>query len=417
MEQSDVVIIGGGVVGVCTAYYLSERGLGVTLIEQGDIANGSSYGNAGLIVPSHATPLPQPGALTSGLKWMLDSRSPFYIKPRLDLDLARWLLAFTAHCTPGHVRHALPILANLGLASAELYKDLADLFEFGHTHNGLILAYKTEEGLHEGVEEATLLNEVGLNAKTLSAGEAHKMEPSLRTDLAGAIYFPTDAHLNPASFVKGLAGWLEARGRIAIQRNTKVTGLVVAGRRVEKVETSAGEFTGSQVVLAAGSWSPAIVRALNLYLPIQPAKGYSITVKRPAVYPKMPMLLGEARVGVTPMQSPTGDLLRFAGTLELAGMDLSINERRVEAVREAPRGYLQGMDDLETVEVWRGLRPCTPDGLPVIARPKGYDNLTVAAGHAMVGVSLGPITGKLVTQLVCGDKTELDVAPLRMERF
>jgi D-amino-acid dehydrogenase len=415
----EVFVIGGGVIGVCAAHYLAERGCQVTLIEQGEVASGSSYANAGLIVPSHATPLPQPGALASGLKWLFDPESPFYIKPRLDLDLCRWLITFASYCTESHVRRALPILRDLGLASAALYAELAGLFDFGYTQHGLILAYKTEAALRHGLAEAELLNASGLSAMPLTPAEAHELEPTLRTDLAGGIFYKADAHLNPAMFVRGLADCLETGGRVAIQRNTKVTGLIKSGRRVECVETTAGDFRPAEVVVTAGAWSPALTRSLDLNLPIQPAKGYSVTVKRPTMYPRHGLLLGESRVAVTPMLSPEGDILRFAGTLELAGLDPSINQRRVEAVRRAPKDYMLGMDDplLETVDVWSGLRPCTPDGLPIVGRPASFDNLTLAAGHAMVGMSLGPITGKLVAQIVCGEKTEVDVRALRVERF
>ncbi|HKZ68975.1 MAG TPA: FAD-dependent oxidoreductase [Anaerolineales bacterium] len=418
-EKTDVLVIGGGVVGVCAAYYLAGRGCRVTLIEQGEIASGCSYANAGLIVPSHATPLPQPGALASGLKWLLDPKSPFYIKPRLDFDLLRWLITFAAHCTERHVRYALPVLRDLGLASAALYDELAALFDFGYTHHGLILAYKTKAALGHGLAEAELLNANGLSAVPLSPAEAHETEPTLRSDLAGGIFYKADSHLNPAMFVTGLAKCLQGKGRVAIQRNTKVKGLVKSGRRIECVETTAGDFRPAEVVVAAGAWSPALTRSLDLNVPIQAAKGYSVTVKRPLIYPRHGLLLGESRVAVTPMLSPEGDILRFAGTLELTGLDLSINQRRAEAVRRAPKDYMIGLEGalLETMEVWSGLRPCTPDGLPIIGRPASLDNLTLAAGHAMVGMSLGPITGKLVAQIVCGEKTDVDVRPLRAERF
>lgn len=416
--KTDVLIIGGGVIGVTAAYYLHQQGRQVTLVEQGEIANGSSYGNAGLIVPSHATPLPHPGALADGLKWMLDPESPFYIKPRLSLDLVRWLLTFTAHCTESFTHQALPTLRDLGLASAALYEDLADLFNFGYKHKGLLLLYRTEEGLKHAQTEAALLREAGLNAKPVTVDEARAIEPLTRRDLAGGIYFETDSHLNPAAFVRGLADWLEDRG-VAFQRNTKVTGLEKVGRRIQVVKTTQGDYESNEVVIAAGSWSPNLARDLDLYIPIQAAKGYSVTIKRPSSYPSLGLLLGETRVAVTPMESPDGDILRFAGTLEIAGLDHTINQRRVKAVKRAPTLYLEGMqpDEWETLEVWAGLRPCTPDGLPIVGRPKSYDNVVLAAGHAMVGISLGPITGKLVSQIVMGQKTDLDITPLRTERF
>ncbi|MBM4423230.1 MAG: FAD-dependent oxidoreductase [Chloroflexi bacterium] len=418
-ERADVLIIGGGIIGVCAAHYLAERGRQVTLVEQGEIASGSSYGNAGLIVPSHSTPLAAPGALASGLKWMLDPESPFYIKPRLDLDLFDWLLKFTAHCTDAHARRAIPLLRDLSLASADLFDELAALdFHFGYSRKGLLLVYKTEEGLKHAIDEARLLAECGVVSKTLNANDVCALEPTVQSGMAGALYFTRDAHLNPAEFVRGLAEWVGKKG-VRIHANTTVTGIEKAGRRIETVKTTNGDFQPSEVVVAAGAWSPGLARALDLRLPIQPAKGYSVTVKRPASCPIISMILGESRVAVTPMDSAAGPILRFAGTLELAGMDLTINQRRVNAIRRAANHYLVGMsaDGLETVEVWGGLRPCSPDGLPFIARPAPFDNLTVAAGHAMIGISLGPITGKLVAQMVCGEKTAVDVTPLRVERF
>jgi D-amino-acid dehydrogenase len=280
----------------------------------------------------------------------------------------------------------------------------------------MLLVYKTEEGFRYGVEEAHVLAGAGVTSKTLDAHQVCALEPAVRPGMAGAVYFSMDAHLNPAEFVRGLARFVESKG-VRIHANTAVTGIEKAGRRIETVKTTNGDFQPSEVVVAAGAWSPLLARSLKLNVPIQPAKGYSITVKRPAAYPVIPMLLGESRVAVTPMESPTGPILRFAGTLELAGMDLSINQRRVDAMRRAAGNYLVDMGELETIEVWRGLRPCTPDGLPIVGRPESCDNLTLAAGHAMIGISLGPITGKLVAQIVCGEKTDVDVKPLRVERF
>jgi D-amino-acid dehydrogenase len=183
--------------------------------------------------------------------------------------------------------------------------------------------------------------------------------------------------------------------------------------RVVRVRTTRGDVHPKQVVLATGSWSPEAARSLNLRIPIQAAKGYSVTLENPPVTPKLPLLFSEARVVVNPL----GDSLRIAGTLELAGMDFSFNLRRVDAIRKSSRAYLPGLEQAKVIEIWRGLRPCTPDGLPIVARARGFNNLTVAAGHAMLGMSLGPITGKLVSQLVNDEQTELDVTPLRLERF
>ena len=413
-DSSEILIIGGGVIGVCSAYYLSERGAQVTLLEQGEIAAGSSYGNAGMIVPSHSVPLAAPGALADGLKWMLDPQSPFYVRPRFDLDLFEWILRFGLASRDGPMRRAIPVLRDLSLASGVLYEQLSALdgLAFDYEHKGMLTVFKTAHGLEHGGTEARLLNEFGLRANVMDAEQVHQLEPALRPDVVGGVHFPDDAHFNPAKFVLGLAKLAETRG-VRIERNTEVTGFETANKKVTAVKTRRGDFRAGQVILAAGAWSPAVARDLRLKIPVQAAKGYSLTVPRPETGPAMPLMLGEARVAVTPM----GGLLRFAGTLELAGLDLSINQRRVDAIARAAEAYLQIERVAPTEEPWRGLRPCAPDGLPILGRTRAYENLILATGHAMLGMSLGPITGKLVAQVAFGEKPEMNLHSLRPERF
>jgi D-amino-acid dehydrogenase len=412
--HDDILIIGGGVIGVCAAYYLAETGQRVTLVEQSDIASGSSYGNAGLIVPSHSIPLAAPGVLTQGLRWLFDPESPFYIKPRFDFALFGWLLRFAAACREGPMRRAIPVLRDLGQASLALFDELAALdgMEFGHERRGSLLIYRTRRGYEGGVEEAHLLNEFEVAARPLDAAEVRQLEPNVLPGIVGGVYFPTDTHLRPADFVQGLAAHVEKMGA-CVRTKTEVLGFETSGRKVVRVKTTRGDFVPAQVLLAAGAWSPVVARELRLHVPIQAAKGYSITIKRPEKCPTIPLLLGEARVAVTPM----GNVLRLAGTLELAGLDLSIISRRVTAIQRAARDYVPGLEQIEPLEIWRGLRPCTPDGLPIVGRVRGFDNLIVAAGHAMVGMTLGPITGKLVAQLACGERPDIDVTALSLERF
>ena len=413
-DSSEILIIGGGVIGVCSAYYLSERGAQVTLLEQGEIAAGSSYGNAGWFVPSHSVPLAAPGALADGLKWMLDPQSPFYVRPRFDLDLFEWILRFGLASRDGPMRRAIPILRDLNLASGVLYGQLSALdgLAFDYEHKGMLTVFKTAHGLEHGGTEARLLNEFGLRADVMDAEQVHQLEPALRPDVVGGVHFPDDAHFNPAKFVLGLAKLAETRG-VRMERNTEVTGFDTANKKVTAVKTRRGDFRAGQVILAAGAWSPAVARDLRLKIPVQAAKGYSLTMPRPETGPAMPLMLGEARVAVTPM----GGLLRFAGTLELAGLDLSINVRRVDAIVRAAEAYLQIERVAPNEEPWRGLRPCAPDGLPILGRTRAYENLIVATGHAMLGMSLGPITGKLVAQVAFGEQPGMDLHPLRAERF
>ena len=415
-REVDVLIIGGGSIGICSAHFLTQQGRKVVVVDKGEICSGSSYGNVGLVVPSHCVPLAAPGVIFQSLKWMFNPESPFYLKPRFDPEFYSWLWKFRAHCTGRHRKRAMPVIRDLSLASIQLFEELAGLegVEFGFEERGKLILCRTEKGLKSAIEEARLQQEIGLESEILDPAQIREREPDVRIEAKGAVFYPRDAHLDPARFVRELAGYVEQQGG-EMRPSTEVMGFEKAEGRITAVETTRGTFAPAEVVLAGGSWSPQIVRELQLELPIQPAKGYSITFKRPSPSPSVPLMLAEAKVGINPM----GDALRFGGTLELAGFDLSITRRRVKAILEAVPHYLPDLDPakLELIEVWRGLRPCTPDGLPLVGRARAWENLTVAAGHAMIGISLGPITGKLVGQVVVGEEPEIDLSPLAVERF
>ena len=412
-SQADVLVLGGGVIGVCSAYYLASKGINVTLIEKGEIASGCSYGNGGLIVPSHSVPLASPGALGDGLRWLFDSESPFYIKPRFDMELFNWLMRFVFASRHQNMLRALPTMRDLLFASRALYDELALSagFDFGFERNGSLLVCLSKEKLEQEKEETHLFERFDIPFKVMDQSEVHDLEPALLPQVIGGIYYQRDGHINPARFVVGLAEKARALGA-QVWTKTEAMGFESPRGKITKVHTTRGDISAKQIVLATGSWSPGVVRGLKLRIPIQAAKGYSVTLEKPAISPKLPLLFGEARVVVNPL----GDTLRLAGTLEMAGMDFSFNARRVNAMRKASSGYLPGIDEAKVIEIWRGLRPCTPDGLPIISRSRDYDNLIVAAGHAMLGMSLGPVTGKLVSQLVNEEKTEVDVSPFSINR-
>jgi D-amino-acid dehydrogenase len=270
----------------------------------------------------------------------------------------------------------------------------------------------TAERLAHGRAEAEELRRAGATVELLDGAAARAAEPALRPGVVGALHCPEDALLVPDRFVKGLARHAAGQG-VRLVTGAEAIGFRTQGDRIAAVETTRGEFTGDTVVLAAGAWSPGVGRALGLRVPIQPAKGYSLTYRRPARGPAIPLLPAEGRFSVTPM----GEFLRFGGTLELAGMDLTINRRRVAALRRAALDCLEGLDGLELLEIWRGLRPCTPDGLPLIGRSRRFENLIVAAGHAMVGMSLGPVTGSLVARIAAGATLPPDLRLLDPDRF
>ncbi len=413
-SKTDILIIGGGVIGVCSAYYLAQQGAPVTLIEKDEIASGCSYGNGGLIVPSHAVPLASPGSLGSGLRWMLDAESPFYIKPRMDVELFRWLARFAWASREDPMLKSLPVLRDLLFASRALYEDLAATagFEFGFEGKGSLLVCLTKGALEKERREIRLFEEFKIPASMVNREEALDLEPALSPSVVGGVYYPRDGRIDPHRFVVGLAEKAEGLG-VQFHTRTEAIGFESASRRVTKVLTTRGDIVAEQIILAGGSWSPQVARALKVRIPIQPAKGYSVTLENPPVTPRLPLLFSEARVVINPL----GHALRIAGTLELAGMDFSFNLRRVNAMQEASVEYLPGLEEAKVIETWRGLRPCTPDGLPIVSRVKKLENVIVAAGHAMLGMSLGPITGKLVSQLTSGEKTALDLSPLSAGRF
>lgn len=414
-SSTSAIVIGAGAVGVCCAYYLAELGIDVTLVDKGDVCAGASYGNSGLLVPSHSVPLAAPGVIWSALKWMTKPDSPFYIRPRPSPSLVSWLWKFRAACSEENVERAMPALRDLTVIGVELFRELDEACEsdFGFGTAGVSYVYRTEEGLADGRGEAAHIAKVGLQAEELDRDGVREFA-GLETTAIGGMLHPYDGHVTPGRYVQAVAEAFE-RGGGTIERHTAVTDFETDGRRVRSVVTDNGVLQADEVVLAAGSWSPAIASRLGVRLPIQPAKGYSVRFRRPENAPAAPLILGEARVGMTPM----GDTTRLAGTLEMAGMDLSIDRRRLDAVRQSAGLYFPSMEasKLDFVEEWAGLRPLSPDGLALLGRWPTWDNLTIAAGHGTMGVSTSPSSGKLVAQIITGDEPLTDLAPLDPTRF
>ena len=415
-RKAETLVIGGGAVGICCAHYLHRLGKKVTLIDKDRICGGASHGNAGLIVPSHSIPLAAPGVIVQGLKWMFDPESPFYIKPRLDRDFLSWLWKFRGACNEANVSRALPVLSDLSVTSLQLFDKLAALedVEFNYEKKGVVQLFKTRKGLDKGIGEARLLKRYGVASQILEKEEISTHSGGMHVACAGAILFPQDAHLIPDRFVHQLARYIEKSG-VKTVAPTEVLGFGVSGRTVNIVKTTRGDLEAEEVIIAGGSWSGDLARKLKIQLPLEPAKGYSVTFRRPSLCPDIPFMMAETKVVLTPMDH----MLRFAGTLELAGYDMSINHRRLQAILKAVPDYFPGfdVDSLELVEIWRGLRPCSPDGLPYIGRPRRYDNVIFATGHGMKGISLAPVTGKLVAQLAAHEQPQIDLTYLSIDRF
>jgi D-amino-acid dehydrogenase len=415
-RRAEVLIIGGGAIGICSAYYLSENGINVVLMEKGEVGSGCSLDNAGLVTPSHIIPLAAPGVIAKGFKWMFNADSPFYIKPRLDFELFSWLWMFRRACNERQMRQAMPLLRDLSLASVELFTELSEIKEidFGFEQRGLLMLHKSVGGERENLEMADLALQFGIDAKVLDVQQIAELEPNIQTRATGGVYYRQDAHLDPALFVKKMSTYLEQK-EVVIHTHAEVVGLEGSKGKVTRVQTSRGDFVADEVVLAGGAWSTGIIRNLQIKLPVQPAKGYSFTFEQPRTKPRIPILLSEPKVAVTPLAQG----LRFAGTLEFAGLDLSINMRRVRAILNTIPAYFSDIDppDIRQAKIWSGLRPCTPDGLPFLGRCEEFQNLIVATGHAMLGISLAPITGKLVSELVLHKTPSIVLSDLNVERY
>ena len=406
-------------VGLCVALECLRRGFAVTLVDRERSDRRScSFGNAGMIVPSHFIPLAAPGAVLQGLKWMLDPVAPFRIVPRPSWDLLAWLVRFARAATRAHVDRAAPLLRDLCLASRAAYEDLtARGCDFGLVKEGLLVVCRTRHAWQEEVRTADRARELGLPATTHVGREAQSVEPSLRTDVAGAVHYPMDCHLAPDRLMACLEREvLSSGGTLLFQ--TEVVGwrIDASGRRVLAARTRNGnDIEADQFVLCAGAWSPDLARDLGLSLPMQAGKGYSLTLPVFDRNPRHCAILAEARVAVTPM----GAALRVGGTMELAGLDRSINAPRVRAIVDAVAHYYDGIapQDFADVDAWSGLRPCTPDGLPYVGRTERHANVVVAAGHAMMGVTLAPVTGNIVGSILAGESPRFDLALLSPDRY
>lgn len=417
-QRANVVVVGGGPVGVCCAHALAVAGADVVLLER-ELAicppASAAHANCGLVLPSHCTPLAAPGVLSQGLRWLLDSRSPFYVAPRPSPELARWLWLFRAACAADRARASMPVLRALNVASAALHDSLAG--EGGerrwlYRRNGLVQLHATAVGGEVAASELDELRELGVRATELSFADVRKRYPDVRCAVAHAVSYDEAAHLDPCRFTAAV-GELAATAGARVVTDAEALALASAGSGTVRVLTTRGEFWADQVVLAAGAWTPALTRSLGMALPVEPAKGYSVDVMRPPAFPDVPLYLGEAHLVMTPL----GDTLRLGGTLELSGWDMRVRRRRVDGLRlGAARSLGVGLQEPEQ-RLWRGPRPVTPDGLPVIGRMPRHERVILATGHCMLGLMLAPVTGKLVAELAGGARSSIDLAPFAPVRF
>jgi D-amino-acid dehydrogenase len=414
--SNKIVIVGGGIIGLSSAYYLLNEGWDITILDKGALDDNCSFGNAGMIVPSHFVPLAAPGMVQQGIRWMFDSKSPFYVRPSLNWDLISWGLKFLKSANKKHVEQSAVPLRDLSLLSKQLYQDITkqDGFDFNLTNNGILMLYKTEKTGEEELHLAGKARSLGLDVVDLTQAEAQALQPNVKLNVAGAVHYRCDAHLTPNALMVQLTKYLENAG-VKIERNNEVVKFGIEGNKITKVYTQTSEWAADQVVIAGGAWSPEVAKLAGLNLPLMPGKGYSFMFNEPQKRMHIAALLMEAKVSVTPM----GDQIRFGGTMEIGPINHKINKSRVQGIVESIPRYFPDLKPALPAEssTWHGFRPCSPDGMPYIGRANKFSNVAIASGHGMMGLSLGPATGKLISEIINEKTPSMPVEAFAPQRY
>ena len=412
----NITIIGGGIIGLSSAYYLQKKGYHITIVDKGDITKGCSFGNAGYVSPSHFTPLATPGIIAQGLRWMLSSTSPFYIKPRMNLDLLQWGINFWKSANKATVEKNIPHMNNLLQLSRQLTAEMKNELgnNFRMQEKGCFMLYKTADTEKHELELAEKAAHFGIETKILTAAEIQALEPNVEVNVKGGVLYPIDAHLHPGELMKTLLTRLISNGA-TILLNTSVLDFEKNDGKISGVITDKGKVEGDEIVLAAGSWLTLLSKKLGIRILMQAGKGYSMTfddVKRNLSYPA---ILVDDRVAMTPL----GKDLRMGGTMEISGINEKILTKRANAIFAAAKRYYPDLPlqlpDVDTI--WSGLRPLTPDGMPYIGRHSKYKNLIIAGGHAMLGLSMAAGTGKLVEHMINSSQPPIPIDAFSVERF
>jgi len=411
------VVIGGGIIGLSSAYYLNQAGWEVTVIDKGDFLNNCSYGNAGYVCPSHFIPMATPGIVKQGLKWMLNSKSPFYVQPRLSASLIDWGLKFMRSATPEKVEAAAVPLRDIAIISQHEYEQWANIpsFNFSYQHKGLLEIFQTEKVAEHAAHTVEKGKELGLDVDLLNFEALQQLEPQAKINGIGAIFFKCDAHLYPNKLMAGLMALLRQRG-VQLIAGEDVIDFKKEQHLVKKVITHKNLYEADAVVIATGSWSRELAAKLDTRIPLVAGRGYSLTLENSPYKINHPAILVEGRTAITPMD---GNKIRFGGTMEITSTRTPPRMNRVKGILDAVKRFFPEFDiPMPAAEkIWYGYRPCSADGLPYIGRAKKWDNVVVATGHAMLGLSLGAGTGKIVGEILNEQPLSMNIEPFMVERF
>jgi len=409
--MASVVVIGAGVVGLCCAYALRKRGMDVVVVDRATPGSGVSHGNGGYICPSFSGPVPAPGVRVDAWRWLLRPDSPLSITPRADPRFARWLWDFWRHCTPRSYQRGLDAIARLNAKTMDLYDAMTtDGVRFEMHKQGLLFLCRTEAGLNN---DFYAMVRYGFAApRRLEPAELRVEVPCIRPEVVAGVLAPGERHVRPESLISGLERRLADLG-VPVHSEVAVCGFNCRAGRVTAIHTTNGLMEASQVVLATGAWSGQLAALLGVRLPVEAGKGYSVTMAMADAFSRRPVYFAEAHVGLAPYNGA----LRVLGMMDVCGLDERLAPRRLAALKTAPTLYVQDWQIGTIEEEWAGLRPMTPDGLPMIGFAPGLANVVVATGHAMLGVTLGPATGEAVVGLIDGKPDTALLAPFRPGRF
>lgn len=411
-----ILIAGGGVNGLCSAYYLSKKNYEITVIDSGDISSNCSFGNMGFLSPSHFIPLASPGVVAEGIRHMMSSTSPFYMKPRLNLSFLQWALKFYKNSSQNVVDRNAPHLSELLNLSRKLMNeirdDIGDVFDMEEI--GCMMMCHSQKAFEEELKVAEAAKKFKLEVEVLNRKELQDREPDVELDIYGALLFKDDAHIHPGKFMVAMKNYLAKHG-VNFQLNTNVTGFVKSGKTIKSVITDKGEFSADEILLSPGSWLPQVAKMLGIHLLLEGGKGYSYTYDHVEKNIRNPAILVDGRCAITPWKHS----LRIGGTMEFSGNNNKVLINRMQGIYDSVKRFYPGLkiDFPPKDKIWTGLRPVTPDGLPYIGKVNNYDNLLVAGGHAMLGISEGAATGKIISDLVDKQRPPIDINAFNVERF
>ncbi|MCS0787615.1 FAD-dependent oxidoreductase [Cytobacillus firmus] len=412
--MTKVIVIGGGIIGLASAFFLRKKGMDVVLIDKGEPGAECSSGNMGWVCPSLSDPVPAAGLIKSCLKWMLKRDSPLYIKPSIFPSLSPWLIHFWKYCSEDAYQKGYTAGLELSRNTLRLFDELEQdgSLEFEMHRKGLLFVFLDKSYIDEKLDNYSIVESFGLPAPAAkSKKEVLEMEPALSDAVAGGIYLPSERHVRPETLTKALKDWLISNG-VEVLSHTEAMGFIQEGDKITGVKIREKTIEGDHFLVTAGAWAGLVLRQAGLHIPMTAGKGYSITISKPSIQFQQPLYLGDSRVTISPFH----DSVRIGGTMELSGLNTNLDQRRIDSLKSSAAQYLRTSVRGDE-QAWCGMRPMTPDGLPIIGKVPSLNNLFIASGHAMSGISMALSTGCVMSDLITKGKSDIDLTPFRLDRF